>query len=142
LTEWHEVGLEDLPLVPFEEKPKKILRSLNQETGTTTLTAEKEVDILKSRIVKRPTEIFCIHYELFKVSERAIIYKPMYEITVRDFKTEKETTLTIDAITGKTATGLPQTPTPKKKENSTTPKKESTSKKTDTPKVSSSQKKN
>jgi hypothetical protein len=66
----------------------------------------------------------------------------MYEITVRNFKTEKETTLTIDAITGKTATGLPQTPTPKKKENSTTPKKESTSKKTDTPKVSSSQKKN
>jgi hypothetical protein len=139
--EWREVGLEDLPFVPFEEQPEKILSSLNQEIGTTTLTTEKEVEILKSRIVKRPIDILCIHSELFKVSERAVIYKPMYEITVRNFKTEKETTLTIDAITGKTATGLPQTP-PKKKDNATTPKKDSTSKKTDTPKVSSSPKKN
>ncbi len=130
--EWREVGLEDLPFVPFEEKPKKILSSLNQEIETSTLITEKEVDILKSRIVKRPTDILCIHNELFKVFERAIIYKPMYEITVRNFKTEKETTLTIDAITGKTAKGLPQTPTLKKKEKATTPKKESTSKKTDT----------
>ena len=140
--EWREVGLEDLPFVPFEEKPKKILSSLNQEIGTTTLSTEKEVDILKSRIVKRPTDILCIHNELFKVFERAIIYKPMYEITVRNFKTEKETTLTIDAITGKTAKGLPQTPTLKEKEKATTPKKESPSKKTDTRKVSSSPKKN
>jgi len=139
--QWREVGLEDLPFLPFEEQPEKILSSFNQEIGTTTLTTEKEVGILKSRIVKRPTDILCIHSELFKVSERAVIYKPMYEITVRNFKTEKETILTIDAISGKTAAGLPQTPTPKKKENATTPKKESASQKTDASKVSSSPKK-
>jgi hypothetical protein len=100
--QWREVGLEQLPFVPFEEQPEKILSNINQEFGNTELSTDREVEILKSRIVHRPSEILGIHKELFKVSERAIIYKPMYEVTVRNDKTKKETTLVIDAITGKT----------------------------------------
>ena len=100
------------------------------------------MDILKSRIVQRPSEILCIHNELFKVSERAVIFKPMYEVTVRNFKTEKEATLTIDAISGETRQDMKQTPVPYKKEASKAPKKPSISTKTAVTTVSSPEKKN
>ena len=139
--QWREVGLEQLPFVPFEEQPEKILSSLNREFGNVEMPAEKEVDILKSRIVQRPSEILCIHSELFKVSECAVNYKPMYEVTVRNVKTEKETALTIDAITGKTKTVVQHTPVPQKKETAREPAKPSASAETAVEKVSSPVKK-
>ncbi len=138
---WREVGLEQLPFVPFEEQPEKILSSLNREFGNAEMTAEREVEILKSRIIQRPSEILCIHNELFKVSERAVIYKPMYEVIARNLKTEKETSLTIDAISGKTKSGMQQTPAPQKKQTIKEPTKPSASAKTAVAKVSSPAKK-
>jgi hypothetical protein len=105
------------------------------------MTAEREVEILKSRIIQRPSEILCIHNELFKVSERAVIYKPMYEVIARNLKTEKETSLTIDAISGKTKSGMQQTPAPQKKQTIKEPTKPSASAKTAVAKVSSPAKK-
>ena len=139
--QWREVGLEQLPFVPFEEQPEKILSNVDQEFGNAEMAAEKEVEILKSRIVRRPSEILCIHNELFKVSERAVIYKPMYKVTVRNVKTEKETTMIIDAITGKTTSGMQQTPAPQEKETAREPTKPSSSAKTAVDNVSSPVKK-
>jgi len=139
--QWREVGLEQLPFVPFEEQPEKILSNVDQEFGNAEMAAEKEVEILKSRIVRRPSEILCIHNELFKVSERAVIYKPMYKVTVRNVKTKKETTMIIDAITGKTTSAIQQTPAPQKKETAREPAKPSSSAKTAVDNVSSPVKK-
>ena len=139
--QWLEVGLEQLPLVPFEEQPEKILSNVDQEFGNAEMAAEKEVEILKSRIVRRPSEILSIHNELFKVSERAVIYKPMYKVTVRNVKTKKETTMIIDAITGKTTSAIQQTPAPQEKETAREPTKPSSSAKTAVDKVSSPVKK-
>jgi hypothetical protein len=139
--QWREVGLEQLPFVPFEEQPEKILSNINQEFGTAELSTDKEVEILKSRIVHRPSEILGIHQELFKVSERAIIYKPMYNVTVRNDKTKKETTLVIDAITGKTTSAMQHTSAPQKKETAKEPAKQPPSAKTAVDKVSSPVKK-
>ena len=100
---WQEVGLEKLPFVPFEEQPKKILKMIANKTEDVNALAEgKEIEILKSKIVQRPEDILCVHNELFKVSDRSIIYKPMYQITIKNTKTEKEIAIKIDAITGKT----------------------------------------
>ena len=139
--QWREVGLEQLPFVPFEEQPEKILSNVDQEFGNAEMAAEKEVEILKSRIVRRPSEILSIHNELFKVSERAVIYKPMYKVTVRNVKTKKETTMIIDAITGKTTSAIQQTPAPQEKETAREPTKPSSSAKTAVDKVSSPVKK-
>jgi len=139
--QWREVGLEQLPFVPFEEQPEKILSNVDQEFGNAEMAAEKEVEILKSRIVRRPSEILCIHNELFKVSERAVIYKPMYKVTVRNVKTKKETTMIIDAITGKTTSAIQQTPAPQEKETAREPTKPSSSAKTAVDNVSSPVKK-
>jgi len=139
--QWREVGLEQLPFIPFEEQPEKILSNLDQKFGNAEMSTEKEVEILKSRIVRRPSEILCIHNELFKVSERAVIYKPMYKVTVRNVKTKKETTMIIDAITGKTTSAIQQTPAPQEKETAREPTKPSSSAKTAVDKVSSPVKK-
>jgi len=140
--QWREIGLEQLPFIPFEEQPEKILNKLDQEFGNAEMSTEKEVEILRSRIVQRPSEILFIHNELFKVSERAVIYKPMYKVTVRNDKTKKETTLTIDAITGKTTSSMQQTPAaPQKKETAKKPTKQPSSAKTAVDNVSSPVKK-
>jgi hypothetical protein len=100
---WEEVGLEKLPLVPFEEQPEKILKMIaNKTEDINAISERKEIEILKSKIVQRPEDILCVHNELFKVSDRAIIYKPMYQVTIKNTKTEKEIAIRIDAITGKT----------------------------------------
>lgn len=114
--QWHEVGLEQLPFVPFEEQPEKILDSVDQDPEIVSLSDEKEVELLKSRLVQRPSDILSIHKELFSVFERALLYKPMYKVTFKNIKTKKEATLVIDAITGKTKVGLKQTAVPPEKE--------------------------
>ena len=98
--QWREVGLEQLPYVPFEEQPEKILKKLGKKFGNFEIPAEKEIVILRSRIAQRPKDITQVHKELFTVSERAVIYKPMYKITFQNTKTGKEATAIIDAVTG------------------------------------------
>jgi len=99
---WREVGLEQLPYVPFEEQPEKILKKVGKKFENVEIPAEKEIEILKSRIVQRPPDIAQVHKELFVVSERAVIYKPMYKITFQNIKTGEEATIIIDAVTGRT----------------------------------------
>lgn len=99
---WREVGIEQLPYVPFEEQPKKILKKLDKKFGNVEIPAEKEIEILKSRIVKRPLDIAHVHKELFMVSERAVIYRPMYKLMFQNIRTGEEATVIIDAVTGQT----------------------------------------
>jgi hypothetical protein len=101
-SQWNEVGLERLPFLPFEEQPERILNTLEQKFGRNLMEERKEVDLLKSRIVHRPKDIMIVHNELFKVSERALIFKPMYKVTFQNTKTKKILTKVIDAITAKT----------------------------------------
>jgi hypothetical protein len=121
--QWREVGLEELPFVPFEEQPEKILDTVDQNPESASMSDGKEVEILKSMLVQRPSEILSIHKELFNVFDRALIYKPMYKVTFKNIKTKKEATLLIDAITGKTKTGLKQDAAPPEKETVKEPEK-------------------
>ncbi len=114
--QWREVGLEKLPFVPFEEQPEKILDTVDPNPESASVSEEKEVEILKSRLIQRPSDILSIHKELFSVFDRALIYKPMYKVTVKNIKTKKEATIIMDAITGKTKVGLKQAAAPLEKE--------------------------
>jgi hypothetical protein len=101
-SKWVEVGLDRLPFLPFEEQPERILNTLEQEFKKDITETRKEIELLKSKIVNRPKEILVIHSELFKVTERALIYKPMYKVTFLNIKSKKRISIEIDAITGKT----------------------------------------
>lgn len=112
--EWQQIGLEELPFVPFEEQPEKALGTVEQNPDSFNMTDQKEVELLKSLLVQRPSDILCIHKELFTIFDRALVYKPMYKIIFKNIKTKKETTLLIDAITGKTKIGVKQVSIPEK----------------------------
>ena len=56
-SQWREVGLEQLPFVPFEEQPEKILDTIDPNPESASVSEEKEVEILKSRLVQRPSDI-------------------------------------------------------------------------------------
>ena len=99
---WREVGLEQLPYVPFEEQPEKILKKLGKKFENVKVPDEKEIEILRSRIVQQPPDITQVHKELFTVSERAVIYKPMYKLTFQNIKTGEEAMVMMDAVTGQT----------------------------------------
>lgn len=97
---WQEVGIDRLPYVPFEEHPLKVLKSVDKRSGAVKMPPGKDVDLLRSKIAQRPSDIQQIHNELFAISGRDIIYKPMFKITFQNLKTTEEATSIIDAVTG------------------------------------------
>lgn len=99
--QWNEVRLDLLPYLPFEEETREIINETVHQQLTKDLKAEKEVEILKSKIFKRPNAILKIHNELFKVTERALVFKPMYKVIATHNKTQKKVTFQIDGVNGK-----------------------------------------
>ena len=99
--EWNEVGIEQLPYLSFEEDPQEILDHSDAQLTKEDLTDDKEVKILRSKIFKHPADVLKIYDEAFKVTERAIIFKPMYKVCVSNIKTKKKATFLIDGSNGK-----------------------------------------
>jgi hypothetical protein len=98
---WNEVGLERLPYLPFEEEPQELLDETDNQPKENEFTAEKEVDILKEKIFKRPSNTLKIYSEVFKVTERALIFKPMYKVSASHTKTQRKVTFLIDGGNGR-----------------------------------------
>jgi len=99
--EGNEIPHNQVPAAPSEDHPEKILNEFGKKNGKIRGSARKEVDLIKSRIVKRPSNIGKIEDELFQVSEHAVIYSPIYEITFRNSKTGEEKLVKIDGVTAK-----------------------------------------
>ncbi|MCK4424241.1 hypothetical protein KAU93_01050 [Candidatus Bathyarchaeota archaeon] len=95
-----EVAPEKLPYAPSEEQPEK-LAEISKKLREVKVTAEQEIDFLRSRIVNRPPDVDEITKEWFEVNERSIIYIPAYELTFQNVKTGEEAIVEIDGVTGK-----------------------------------------
>jgi len=93
-----EVSARRIPSASQEEHPKKILAEY-ESTRKLSSDPSKEVEILRSRIARRPQEIKRIVSELFEVSDRAVIYIPMYKVKFQNTKTGIQKTVKIDGIT-------------------------------------------
>lgn len=96
-----EVSPDLVPSAPCEEHPHKVLKEFRKRMGKLKTTPEKEIELVKSRIVKRPADLGRVGKELFKISEHAVIYSPIYEITFRNVKTGEEKTVKIDGVTAR-----------------------------------------
>ena len=99
--EGREIPPDQVPSAPSEEHPQKILKEFSKKSGKVKISPRKAVEIVKSRIVKRPLDADNVENELFQVSEHAIIYSPIYEITFRNSKTGEEKVIRIDGVTAK-----------------------------------------
>ncbi len=96
-----EVSPEQVPQAPSEEEPDKIVAEFGEKIGKLEVPADMEVGVIRSKIVRRPSDIERVVEELFEVSERAIIYTPVYEAKFQNTKTGEVKTLKIDGITAK-----------------------------------------
>jgi hypothetical protein len=96
-----EIPPDQIPAAPSEDNPEKILKEFSKKTETIQGSPQKEIDLVKSKIVKRPSDLAKIEEELFQVSEHAMIYSPVYEITFRNVGTGEEKLIKIDGVTAK-----------------------------------------
>ncbi|MFQ6064034.1 MAG: hypothetical protein ACE5L6_01025 [Candidatus Bathyarchaeia archaeon] len=96
-----EVAPEQVPQAPSEEEPDKVLAEFGEKVGKLEIPADMEVGVIRSRIVKRPSDIGRVVKELFEVSERAVIYTPIYEVSFQNARTGEVKVLKIDGITAR-----------------------------------------
>jgi len=99
--EGQEISPDQVPAAPSEDHPEKILKEFSKKTGRVQGSPRKEIEMVKARIVKRPSDIAKIEDEVFQVSEHAVIYSPIYEITFRNVRTGEERLVKIDGVSAK-----------------------------------------
>jgi len=97
----HEVPPEQLPSAPSEEHPKKMLAELGEKAKELEIAPDADVDVIRSKIVKRPMDIKRIVHELFEVTERALIYTPVYKVLFQNVKTGEVKAIEFDGVTSK-----------------------------------------
>ena len=99
--EGKEVPPDQVPAAPSEDHPEKILNEFGKKSGMVEVSPQKEVNLVKARLVKRPSDAAKIEDELFQISEYAVIYSPVFEITFRNVVTGDEKVVKIDGVTAK-----------------------------------------
>jgi hypothetical protein len=69
------------------------------------ITLGEEIAVIRSRVARRPSDVAEIIREIFEITERAIIYSPVYELTYKNLKNGKNVTALINGITGEVMLG-------------------------------------
>jgi len=95
-----EAKPEKVPLAPFENEMEN-LDNFDIDFRKVRISLEEEINFLRSKIVKRPSDAEAIIKEIFEITERLTIYNPIYELSFQNVKNAKEVTVLIDGITGK-----------------------------------------
>lgn len=100
----NEVSPDKVPIAPSEDNPKKLLKEFAKKTGTVKISDQEVILMAKTKLIKRPTDLDTIDNEIFHVTEHAIIYNPVYLITLRNVKTKEEKTVNVDGVTAEVIT--------------------------------------
>jgi len=95
-----EVSPKRIPSAPSEEQSKKLLAEI-ESTKKLEILPNEEVNIIQNKIVKRPQEIKRIVHELFEVTDRAVIYTPIYRVKFQNVKTGEMKTVKFDGVTAR-----------------------------------------
>jgi len=96
-----EVDPKRVPAAPSEEHPKKALADFRETVERLKAAPDKDIDVVRSRILRRPTDVERVVQELFKVSERSLIYVPVYKLAFKNVRTGVLKTVKIDGVTGR-----------------------------------------
>jgi uncharacterized protein YqgV (UPF0045/DUF77 family) len=94
-----ETKPEKVPLAPFENEMENP-DTFDADFRKPQISLEEEINFLRSKIVKRPSDADTIIKEIFEITERLTIYNPVYEFSFRNVKNTNEVTVLIDGITG------------------------------------------
>lgn len=96
-----QVDPKRVPSAPSEERPKKTLANLKEAMKRLEAAPDMEVDVLRSKVVKRPPDVERVVQELFMVSERSAIYVPVYKLAFKHVRTGEVKTVKISGVTGR-----------------------------------------
>lgn len=97
-----EIDPGKLPLAPSLPEPEKALAEYGEKARKPAISPEKLTNVLRERIVRKPSETERIVEEVFEVTENTVIYTPIYEARCRYLKTGEIKIIPISGVTGKT----------------------------------------
>jgi hypothetical protein len=95
-----EVSPKRIPSAPSEEHSKKLAAEI-EATRKPQIQPDEEISIIRNKIVRRPTEIKRVVKELFEVTDRAVIYAPIYKVKFQNVKTGEMKTVKFDGVTAR-----------------------------------------
>jgi hypothetical protein len=93
-----EVSPQLVPSAPFEENPQTVLSEI-EKTQSLQTPNNSGIDILRTKIVRRPKEIERINQETFEIKEDAVIYTPVYKVKFQNQRTGEIKVVKFDAVT-------------------------------------------
>lgn len=92
-----DAQVENLPSAPSEKKPEEAIEQYEIEE----LPENTDVDFVRARIARRPKNISRIVEEIFEVTERTVIYAPIFRVAFKNTRTGEEKALLIDGVSSK-----------------------------------------
>jgi hypothetical protein len=95
-----EVSPKRIPSAPSEEHSKKLAAEIDASKKP-QIQPDEEISITRSKIVRRPPEIKRVVKELFEVTDRAVIYAPIYRVKFQNVKTGETKTVKFDGVTAR-----------------------------------------
>jgi len=90
-----EVSPRELTSATPERNPEEILAAF----GVKENTRDIDLEIIRSKIFKRPRDISRVATELFEVTERTIIYTPRFRVLYTNVKTGEMKAVEFDGVT-------------------------------------------
>ena len=95
----HEISPTQVPIAPSEDHPEEVLAEFEKGKPLET-PSSNGIDLLRSRIVNRPSEIERIAQETFEIVDHAVIYAPVYKVELKNLRTGEKKTIKIDGVSG------------------------------------------
>jgi predicted acyltransferase (DUF342 family) len=101
-AEGQEIDPENLHIILNHDWPRETLSKtvLKRKFSKVNISAEEEINFIRSKIVRRPSDVGEVIKEIFEINERTLINAPMYKLTFEKLKTGKEAIARINGITG------------------------------------------
>ncbi len=95
-----EVSPKRIPSAPSEEHSRKLAAEI-EATKKPQILPDEEISITRNKIVRRPPEIKRVVKELFEITDRAVIYTPIYRVKFQNVKTGETKTIKFDGVTAR-----------------------------------------
>jgi hypothetical protein len=93
-----EISPEKIPVAPFDIQKENSEHKFHFKS--ITIPVEAQIEFLKTKIAKRPADVAEIIKETFDITDRTIVYYPIYQLTFENRKNKSDRTLSINGITG------------------------------------------
>jgi hypothetical protein len=90
-----EVGSRELTPTASEKNPKEILDAF----GVKEVAGDIDLEVIRSKVFRRPKDVNRPVTELFEVNERAIVYTPRFRVLYTSVKTGEMKAVEFDGVT-------------------------------------------